>query len=515
MAWNEGYVVKEAYTSGYYRRQSPVYLSAACALNGFEPVDTRKPFTYFELGSGQGFTSNVIAASNPHAQFFAADFMPEHVATGRELATAARLRNVTHLEKSFAQLAAGEVDLPGLDFITMHGVYSWINAVNRRHIVDFIARYLKPGGIVYVSYNALPGWSIAAPLQRLVLEHARVRPGSPGTQVAGAKDLIDRLSRAEALYFSSSHANPILHHRLESWAREKPTYLAHEYLNESWQALYHADVVRDMAEAKLEFAVSAELSTNVDPSELPPAQREIIESVDDPVMRETLLDYLQNTAFRSDIFIKGARRTSAARRRQWLGQIGIALTVPRQHATLGELVKDANAAGGFIGPILDLLERGPMSVLDIVEHIGCAPKTIFNIIILLEWHSQGAPFLLNPDPIRKAASWRLNAEIALDAMLNDRYRVLASPLLGTGVAASPLQRLVYHALRHDPYSVNIEAIAHWSCQAIADQRSPQGVPVAAGAEPLPVGNAELPEIRRQVGEILALHQPVWQQLHMI
>ena len=86
MAWNEGYVVEEAYTSGFFRKQSPVHLSVACALNGFEPVDTRKPFTYLELGSGQGFTANVLAAASPHARFFAADFMPGHVVTAQELA---------------------------------------------------------------------------------------------------------------------------------------------------------------------------------------------------------------------------------------------------------------------------------------------------------------------------------------------------------------------------------------------------------------------------------------------
>jgi len=358
MDWNEGYVVEEAYTSGFFRKQSPVHLSVACALNGFEPVDTRKPFAYLELGSGQGFTANVLAASNPHAQFYAVDFMPGHIATARELAEAAQLGNITHLEKSFAELAAGGADLPPLDFITMHGVYSWINPENRRHIVDFISRYLKPGGIVYVSYNAMPGWSAATPLQRLVLEYARVVPGRLGAQVLNAKTLIDRLIGAKASYFTANESG-VLRSRLDSWSRDKPVYLAHEYMNQSWQALYHADVVRDFAAAKLDFAASAELCMNVDPQQLPAEQREIVQSIDDPVLRETVLDYLQNTAFRSDVFIRGARRMSASRRRECWEQIGLALTVPRRFATLGQSGDDAAAGGGFGGPVLDLLEDGP------------------------------------------------------------------------------------------------------------------------------------------------------------
>lgn len=38
--------------------------------------------------------------------------------------------------------------LPQFDFITLHGIYTWVSRENRQHIVDFIARYLKPGGIV-------------------------------------------------------------------------------------------------------------------------------------------------------------------------------------------------------------------------------------------------------------------------------------------------------------------------------------------------------------------------------
>lgn len=509
MAWNEGYVVEEAYTSGFFRKQSPVHLSVACALNGFEPVDTRKPFTYLELGSGQGFTANVLAAANPHATFYAADFMPGHVVTAQELAGAASLGNVTHLENSFAELAAGAADLPPLDFITMHGVYSWVNSENRRHIVDLVARYLKPGGILYVSYNAMPGWSAATPLQRLVIEHARAHPRRLGTQVSQAKALIDQLVDAKAYYFASNQDSTVLRSRLDSWAKDKPVYLAHEYLNASWQALYHADVVRDFAAAKLDFAASAELCMNVDPKQLPDDQRAIVEAIDDPLLRETVLDYIQNTAFRSDIFIRGARRMTPARRQQWWDQIGVALTVPRRFATLGQPVDDPKT--GFASPLLDMLEDGPMSVLELAERNQCPPDAIANVVSLLVWHDQGAPFIVSTESPAKTATVRLNSEVAQDAVLNDRYQALASPLLGSGVSSSALQRLVYHALSERAHPVDRQALTQWIWQVLTDQ----GPPIILHHEPLPDRETELREIGRAVDDILALRAPIWRQLHMI
>jgi SAM-dependent methyltransferase len=510
MAWNEGYVVEEAYTSGFFRKQSPVHLSVACAINGFEPIDTRKPFTYLELGSGQGFTANLLAASNPFAQFYAADFMPGHIVTARELAVAARLGNVTHLEKSFAELAAGHSDLPPLDFITLHGVYSWVNPENRRHIVDFIGRHLKPGGIVYVSYNAMPGWSAATPLQRLVLEHARAVPGRLEDQVNRAKSLIDGLIGAKAGYFTANE-NGVLRSRLDSWAKDKPVYLAHEYMNQSWQALYHADVVRDFASAKLDFAASAELCMNVDPLQLPAEQREIVQSIDDPVLRETVLDYLQNTAFRSDVFIRGARRMGAARRQQWWEQIGLALTVPRRFATLGQASDVASGSPVVGGSVLDLLEDGPKSVQELADRHGCAPDAIVNLMSLLVWHDQGAPFIVSAQAPSKEASLRLNAVVSNDAVLQDRYQALASPMLGSGINSSVLQRLIHHALRERAHPIDRHALTQWIWQVLTDQ----GPPIVLGHEPLPSKEIELIEIRRAVDDILLLRVPIWQQLHMI
>ena len=61
----------------------------------------------------------------------------------------------------------------------MHGIWSWINDANRQHILKFIARFLKPGGATYVSYNAKPGYSPIAPLRELMMlgYRAKIRHG--------------------------------------------------------------------------------------------------------------------------------------------------------------------------------------------------------------------------------------------------------------------------------------------------------------------------------------------------
>src|SRR5688500_5630257 len=169
--WTDGYVSDVAYTDGYYAELSPAHLNYIAILNRCAPRPLDRPFTYCELGCGNGHTVTMLAAAYPQGQFYGCDFNPAHVSKARRWAEAAGIKNLTILEASFQEMV--EMDLPDFDFITFHGIYSWISEPNRRAMQDVVARHLQPGGLVYNSYNGMPGWAGQAPLQRLMFEVAR------------------------------------------------------------------------------------------------------------------------------------------------------------------------------------------------------------------------------------------------------------------------------------------------------------------------------------------------------
>jgi predicted O-methyltransferase YrrM len=149
--WMEGYESDIEYTSGYYREQEPDFLNL-CALNhGIAPVNLEKGFTYCELGCGFGMTSLIMAANYPQGKFYAIDFNPSHIARARSLATQAGLDNIVFLEKSFAQIVQEPGLLPECDFISLHGIFTWVSDENRQYIIDICTRHLKAGGMVYLS----------------------------------------------------------------------------------------------------------------------------------------------------------------------------------------------------------------------------------------------------------------------------------------------------------------------------------------------------------------------------
>src|SRR5262249_24909122 len=164
--WGEGYVTDLQYTPSFCKEQSPAILRLACMLNGVETTPESGSFTYCDLGCGEGQTALILAAGYPEGRFYGVDFNPGHIMRARGIAAAAALSNVEFLERSFDDLA--DESFPEFDFITLHGVYSWISPGLRQSIVQFVARQLKPGGIVYVGYNAMPGSTSGLAVQRLL-----------------------------------------------------------------------------------------------------------------------------------------------------------------------------------------------------------------------------------------------------------------------------------------------------------------------------------------------------------
>lgn len=301
--WMEGYESDIEYTIGYYREQEPNFLALCAATHGVQTLDLEKPFTYLELGCGYGMTSLLMAANYPHAQFIAVDFNPTHIAKARHLVAEAGLTNVTFLEKSFAQLAEDPESLPQCDFISLHGIFTWVSDENRQHIVDICERHLKSGGIVYNSYNAKPGWSIAEPIQKLLYSTSKQFSGSSLERFDQSVKMIQELQAVKPRFFAGNEA--AIQKRVDGLIAKDRHYLVHEYLHEGWRAFYFTEVANWLRQAKLEFIGSATPTDALSRTQLPKAVDELLAKINDNDTRELYLDIVKNTVFRRDIFIRG------------------------------------------------------------------------------------------------------------------------------------------------------------------------------------------------------------------
>ena len=238
-AWNDGYVVDASYTEQAFPQMTPGWLSFVALLHGQPPIDTTGPLTFMELGCGNGLTSCLVAATHPGASVWGYDFNPAHVARARQYASAAGLTNCTFEEASFEELARSPDAGPSqVDVIALHGVYSWITAENRRHVVEIIRRRLAPGGFAYVSYSVPCGWTNLLPIQEALRLHVAGDRRRSDVAIRSAVATIQQLADDGARSFP---LGPREQSYLDRIGAHDPAYVAHEFLGGSFHPI---DVLR-------------------------------------------------------------------------------------------------------------------------------------------------------------------------------------------------------------------------------------------------------------------------------
>ena len=318
-----GYVTDQEYTSDYHHAYTPAMLDYVALTNGVaSPERPAGQFRFCDLGCGFGMTALTLAAANPAAQVYGIDFMAEHIDVSRRLAESAGIGNAFFHQLSFAQALAE--DFEPFDYIVAHGVYTWVNAEVRAEVTAFIQRYLKPGGLAYISYNTMPGKAMILPVQKLVSELGAEASGSAAQRVLSAFDKVGTLQQLGARALNDKEAITAL---MASISDEDPRYLAHEYLHPAWEPRYSIDVAREMAAAGAEFIGSATLFANDDRFLLNPQQKAYVDSFDNINQRELVKDFMLDVPFRRDVFARAPRRLDEAEQERRFGKLMLMLTV--------------------------------------------------------------------------------------------------------------------------------------------------------------------------------------------
>jgi len=248
--WSHGYNTDVPYTFGYYRETDPRWLDFAALITGFWPPQPApdRPLRYLDLGCGQGFGLCLTAALHPEMEFVGIDFNPTHIAHAEGLARRAQLANVRFIEGDFVELGrAWPTELGLFDYVALHGIWSWIAPQVREGAVAAVRHALRPGGLVYNSYNAQPGWHAGAILRELLMTVSRAEADQVQLEaLRRAIGVAKELNEAGALAFK---AYPGLNQRLQMVQKHDLRYVANEYINEAHFIFWGHEVAAEMAPA--------------------------------------------------------------------------------------------------------------------------------------------------------------------------------------------------------------------------------------------------------------------------
>ncbi|MCA1324270.1 methyltransferase regulatory domain-containing protein [Herbaspirillum sp. alder98] len=451
--WNDGYVFDIAYTFGYYPGMNPARLPLAFACHGLQAPVVQ---TACELGFGQGLSTNFHAAASG-TRWWGNDFNPMQAAFAQELAAASGAG--AQLEDSSFSRFCRRSDLPDFDFIALHGVWSWVSAENRAIIFDFIDRKLKPGGVLYISYNTQPGWAAFMPLRDLLMQHTlqadHEEQGLPTAErIDAALEFAANMFDADPVY---AQANPFMRDRLKILQQQPRSYLAHEYFNRDWHAESFASVHARLSQIGLDFACTAHYADHLDMANLTPSQRQFMQRIEDPVQQQSVRDFMVNQQFRRDYWVRGAQPMEDRQRVQALAlQSIVLLTEPdKVPLTVHNVASEITLNRLIYEPILQALgDYRPHTLVDLaasLAHRNLNLQQVIDSALMLIGTGHAAPLPAEGDAAARAEINRRARALNLHLLHKARLPAsagsegdvghLCSPVTGGGVSVDRIEQL--------------------------------------------------------------------------
>ncbi len=246
------------YHSGSIPWATPEGLALTSLLHGGPRTPTAN-YRVLELGCGDGTHLIALAKGRPDAEFVGLDGSTRHIDTAR-----ARAVGLENLRFVHADLRDATVKTDGrFEYVLAHGVLSWVPDDVRDAILDLHRTRLARGGLVYLNYNAKPGWNIRGMVREFLLAQT-----APARMPADARSLrarteaaMGRAAQLSASLDGGEHPySRLLAQEFKVVASGDPSYVAHEYLSPENHAYWRSEFAALAATHGLEIVAEADFA---------------------------------------------------------------------------------------------------------------------------------------------------------------------------------------------------------------------------------------------------------------
>ena len=207
-----------------------------------------------EVGCGDGGNILPMAVQYPDSTFVGFDTSQSRIDQAQSLAGDIALTNVT-----FKVGTVNELDsVPGsFDYIICPGQLSWLDFVDQLALLKRITELLSPNGIVYLSYNTLPGWSQVRSLRDMIRYHC-----------AQFTNLSEKINQAKVLLEFVRDAQPqnsayrtLVETEIAVIGSLPVSGLLHDYFGDNNCQHYFHEVATMAAANRLQYVADASLSS--------------------------------------------------------------------------------------------------------------------------------------------------------------------------------------------------------------------------------------------------------------
>lgn len=277
-----------------------------------------------------------------------------------------------------------------------------------------------------------------------------------------------------------------------------------------------AQIVEELEPAKLSHAANATLLDQLDGLHLSAEGQALVAGISDVVLRETVRDFLTNTQFRRDYFVRGPRKLPSLVQGELLRSFRVVLGIDPNAISLevkGSL-GTAKLQESIYAPVIEALASEGARPKSLAELEQSARGVSFSQLLQAVTVLLGKNNLYLVQDEADIARARPRTQ-ALNRHLLDRARTsadisfLASPVTGMGVAISRLDHLLLIG-RAAGKKTPADWVEHaWQLLAAQNQR------VMKDGKRLEPEDENRRELQRQANELQAQRLPVFERLGVV
>ncbi len=283
------------YETHSWTSSQPARLETIARLRGLEAAAADR-CRVLEIGCGNGGNLIPLAIAHPHSHFVGVDLAAIHI---RAAEVAARELGLHNVEFEAASFVDWKHEQAPFDYVIAHGLMSWVTPQLQTLLLETFKRLLSRRGVVFVSYNTWPGWTMQHAIRQLMRHHNR-----------GVSDIDEAIARAQALLDVLLQTVPqretAYREYLGSVAQiardpDKRYYFAHEYLEDENHPFYVRDMLERAAGCGLGYLGDADLvDSTLD--NMPDEPKALLAKLaDGPFARIQILDFAVNRKFRQSL----------------------------------------------------------------------------------------------------------------------------------------------------------------------------------------------------------------------
>lgn len=233
---------------------APERLALTSLLHG-GPRQRLDEYQVLELGCGDGTNLVPLAYYRTGGTFVGVDAAASQIAVANEKRALLKLDNLSFVTADFA--SAADCVTGQFDYIVGHGVFSWISHTNRDALLALCSERLRPGGLLYLNYNARPGWNMRGLVRGFLLMQT-AKTGGLAARTELARAIAARL--AEELADAEHPYSRLLGNEFRFVGQHHQSHTAHEYLSDYNYAYARDEFIDLMARYGFAYVADADFA---------------------------------------------------------------------------------------------------------------------------------------------------------------------------------------------------------------------------------------------------------------